>query len=45
MLVTAGKDPGAIGHHGTREKEVTLKAARILAKKLNATGRVQALLT
>lgn len=40
-----GKDPGAIGHHGTREKEVTLKAARILAKKLNATGRVQALLT
>ena len=40
-----GKDPGAIGHHGTIEKEVTLKAARILAKKLNATGRVQALLT
>ena len=40
-----GKDPGAIGHHGTIEKEVTLKAARILAQKLNATGRVHALLT
>ena len=40
-----GKDPGAIGHHGTVEKEVTLKAARILAQKLNATGRVNALLT
>ena len=40
-----GKDPGAIGKRGTREKEVTLKAARILAKKLTATGLVTAKLT
>ena len=40
-----GKDPGAIGHHGTIEKEITLKASRILAKKLNATGVVVAKLT
>ena len=35
-----GKDPGALGHHGTIEKEVTLKAARILAQKLKKTGLV-----
>lgn len=35
-----GKDPGALGHHGTIEKEVTLKAARILAEKLKKTGVV-----
>ena len=40
-----GKDPGAAGHHGTIEKQVTLKAARILADKLNRTGRVLAKLT
>ena len=40
-----GKDPGALGHKGTIEKEVTLKAARILAAKLNATGQVVAKLT
>ena len=40
-----GKDPGALGHKGTIEKEVTLKAARILASKLNATGQVVAKLT
>jgi len=40
-----GKDPGAKGHHGTIEKEITLKAARILAKKLNQTGKVVAKLT
>ena len=40
-----GKDPGAIGKKGTREKEVTLKAARILAQKLTATGLVTAKLT
>ena len=40
-----GKDPGAIGHHGTIEKEVTLKAANMLADKLNATGLVVAKLT
>ncbi|MGC6517204.1 MAG: N-acetylmuramoyl-L-alanine amidase [Candidatus Puniceispirillaceae bacterium] len=40
-----GKDPGALGKSGTREKDITLKAARILAKKLNATGLVAAKLT
>ena len=40
-----GKDPGAVSKKGTREKEITLKAARILAAKLNATGRVIAKLT
>ena len=40
-----GKDPGASGARGTIEKEVTLKAARILAEKLNQTGRVRAVLT
>ena len=40
-----GKDPGAVSKRGTREKEITLKAARILAAKLNATGRVIAKLT
>ena len=40
-----GKDPGASGARGTIEKEVTLKAARILADKLNQTGRVRAVLT
>ena len=40
-----GKDPGALGAHGTIEKEITLKAARILAKKLNKTGIVVAKLT
>ena len=40
-----GKDPGAIGAKGTIEKQVTLKAAKLLAKKLNATGLVAAKLT
>lgn len=40
-----GKDPGALGAHGTIEKEITLKAARILAQKLNKTGIVVAKLT
>ena len=40
-----GKDPGASGHHGTIEKQVTLKAARILADKLNRSGKVLAKLT
>ena len=40
-----GKDPGAIGVSGTREKDITLKAARELARQLEATGRVRALLS
>ena len=40
-----GKDPGAVSKRGTRERKITLKAARILAAKLNATGRVIAKLT
>ena len=40
-----GKDPGAIGRLGTYEKSVTLKAAKILAQKLNQTGLVNARLT
>ena len=40
-----GKDPGAKGAKGTIEKELTLKAARILAQKLNKTGVVVAKLT
>ena len=39
-----GKDPGAIGKSGTREKAVTLAAARDLAKQLAATGKVRAIL-
>ena len=31
-----GKDPGAIGLHGTREKDVNLKLARLLARRLRA---------
>ncbi len=33
-----GKDPGATGTRGTREKDVTLKAALALAKVLRARG-------
>jgi N-acetylmuramoyl-L-alanine amidase len=40
-----GKDPGAIGHDGLEEKEVTLKAAYQLKKLLEATGRYEVLLT
>ena len=40
-----GKDPGAIGASGTREKDITLKAARELARQLEATGRVRAVLS
>ncbi len=31
-----GQDPGAIGHGGTREKDVTLAIARALAERINA---------
>ena len=40
-----GKDPGAIGVSGVNEKHITLKAALELAENLNATGRVNALLS
>ncbi|MFQ5441981.1 MAG: N-acetylmuramoyl-L-alanine amidase [Thermodesulfobacteriota bacterium] len=30
-----GKDPGAIGRRGTREKDITLKIARLVRKKLS----------
>ena len=40
-----GKDPGALGGRGTREKDVTLKAAKALAAYLNRTGKVEAKLT
>ena len=37
-----GKDPGAIGHAGTKEKEITLAAAKQLAVDLIETGKVSA---
>lgn len=40
-----GQDPGALGVHGTHEKDVTLNFARALAKKLNDSGRYRAVLT
>jgi N-acetylmuramoyl-L-alanine amidase len=40
-----GVDPGAIGHGGTREKDVTLAIARALAKALNAEPGMHAVLT
>jgi len=35
-----GKDPGAIGLKGTREKQITLRAAKMLSEELSKTGRV-----
>jgi N-acetylmuramoyl-L-alanine amidase len=40
-----GDDPGAIGHGGTREKDVTLAIARALAERLNAEPGMRAILT
>ncbi len=40
-----GEDPGAIGKHGTREKDVTLKVARLLAERINAEPGMRAVLT
>jgi N-acetylmuramoyl-L-alanine amidase len=40
-----GVDPGAIGHGGTREKDVTLAIARILAERINAEPGMRAVLT
>ena len=40
-----GEDPGAIGSHGTHEKEITLKVARQLAKLINQERGMKAILT
>jgi len=40
-----GADPGAIGSNKSREKDITLAAAKILKKKLDATGRYRTALT
>jgi N-acetylmuramoyl-L-alanine amidase len=40
-----GEDPGAIGMHGTREKDVVLAIARELALKVNAEPGMKAVLT
>ena len=40
-----GQDPGAIGHGGTREKDVTLAIARALAERINAEAGMRAVLT
>jgi N-acetylmuramoyl-L-alanine amidase len=40
-----GEDPGAIGKHGTREKDITLKVARLLADRINAEPGMRAVLT
>jgi N-acetylmuramoyl-L-alanine amidase len=40
-----GQDPGAIGHNGTREKDVTLAIARVLAERINGEPGMRAVLT
>ncbi len=40
-----GKDPGAIGPHGTQEKDVTLALARVLAARLKKEFGCQVILT
>jgi N-acetylmuramoyl-L-alanine amidase len=40
-----GEDPGAIGHGGTREKDVTLAIARALAQRIDAEPGMHAVLT
>lgn len=40
-----GDDPGAIGHNGTREKDVVLAIARALAERIDAEPGMRALLT
>ncbi len=40
-----GEDPGAIGMHGTREKDVTLAIARALARCVDAEPGMKAVLT
>jgi N-acetylmuramoyl-L-alanine amidase len=40
-----GRDPGTIGVAGTYEKDITLAVTRDLARRLEASGRYQVLLT
>ncbi len=40
-----GQDPGAIGHGGTREKDVTLAIARVVAERINGESGMRAILT
>jgi N-acetylmuramoyl-L-alanine amidase len=40
-----GDDPGAIGKHGTQEKDVTLAIARALAQRIDAEPGMHAVLT
>ena len=40
-----GEDPGALGRHGSREKDVTLTIARRLKKLVDAEPNMRALLT
>jgi N-acetylmuramoyl-L-alanine amidase len=40
-----GEDPGAIGMHGTREKDVTLAIARALERDIDAEPGMRAVLT
>jgi len=40
-----GEDPGAIGYKHSREKYITLKIAKKLAKKINQTKGMKAILT
>lgn len=40
-----GHDPGAIGHGGVREKNITLSTAKTLKKLLEETGRYKVYLT
>lgn len=39
-----GKDPGAVGGGGTREKDITLAISRKLAKRINASPGMRAVL-
>jgi len=40
-----GQDPGAIGRHGTREKDVVLAIARALSERINGEPGMRAVLT
>ena len=39
-----GKDPGALGKRGTREKDITLKAAKLLAEELRKSAHITPIL-
>ena len=40
-----GKDPGAIGYRGTKEKDITLDVAKRLAKKIERNMKIKTILT